>query len=131
MSVGTPAAHGQVDFHIAGTGCGITDLNDRIAKIRPAFNAHKTGMQNADGPAISGVELVTAQALVAPDGLQQTFRRRTVFIAQDAGCRQAGTPSGVKIIDQRRHCGLLLRRSLSKVKPARIILIASNGGFVG
>jgi len=85
--VGAPAAGAQVNFHVAGTRRGVTDLNDRAAKIRPAFDADKTGVQNPDGSAIGGLEPVALQPLVAPDGLEQAFRRRMIFVAQ--GIRQA------------------------------------------
>jgi hypothetical protein len=66
---------------------------------------------------------------VVPDGLEQAFRRRIIFVAQDIPRAKVRAPVGVKIFRRRRHCGLLLRLRLSKVKPARKILNASNGGF--
>ena len=56
---------------------------------------------------------------MAPDGLEQVFRRRVIFITQDVPRVEARAPVGIKIIVRRRHCGLLLRLGLSKVKPAR------------
>jgi hypothetical protein len=129
VTVGAPAADAQVNFHVTGTRRGVADLNDRAAKIRPAFDTDKTGMQNANGFSIGGLEPVALQPLVVPDGLEQAFRRRIVFVAQDVSRAQARAPAGIKIFRWRRHCGLLLRLRLSKVKPARIILNASNGGF--
>ena len=126
VAVGVPAAGAQVNFHIAGTGRGVADLKDRAAKIRPAFDADKTGMQNPDGFSIGGLEPFALQPLVAPDGLEQAFRRRIIFIVQNMHRAKARAPAGVKIVSGRRHCGLLLRRWLSKVKPARIILNAAN-----
>ena len=127
VTVGAPAAGAQVNLHVTGTRRGVADLNDRAAKIRPAFDTHKTGMQNANGLSISGPEPVALQPLVAPDGLEQAFRRRIIFVAQDIHHAAARAPVGVKIFRRRRHCGLLLRLRLSKVKPARIILNAANG----
>jgi hypothetical protein len=86
-------------------------------------------MQNPDGFSIGSLEPVALQPLVVPDGLEQAFRRRSIFVAQDMRRAEARAPVGVKIFNGRRHCGLLLRLRLSKVKPARIILNASNGGF--
>jgi hypothetical protein len=131
VTVGMPAAGAQVNLHIAGTRRGIANLNDRAAKIRSAFDADKTGVQNADGSAIGGLEPVALQPLVAPDGLKQAFRRRIIFIVQDLHQAEARAPVGVKIVSGRKHCGLLLRLWLSKVKPARIILTASSGSFAG
>ena len=131
VTVGAPAAGAQVNFHIAGTRRGVANLNDRAAKIRSALNADKTGMQNPDGFSVGSLEPVALQPLVAPDGLEQAFRRRGVFVAQDMHQAKARAPVGVKIFSRRRHCGLLLRLRLSKVKPARTILSATSGGFAG
>jgi hypothetical protein len=131
VTVGAPTGGVQVNFHVAGTRRGVADLNDRAAKIRPAFDTHKTGVQNADGSAIGGLEPVALQPLVPPDSLEQAFRRRRIFIAQDLRRTKARAPVGVKIVRGRRHCGLLLRLRLSKVKPARTILNATSGGFAG
>jgi hypothetical protein len=127
--VGAPAAGAQVNLHVAGTRHGVADLNDRAAKIRPAFDTDKTGMQNPDGFSVGSLEPVALQPLVAPDGLEQAFRRRIIFVAQDMHRAQARAPVGVKIFSGRRHCGLFLRLRLGKVKLARIFLTASNGGF--
>ena len=131
VTVGAPAAGAQVNFHVTGARRGVADLNDRAAKIRPAFDADKTGMQNPDESAIGRLEAVALQPLVAPDGLEQAFRRRRIFIVQDVRRAEARAPVGVKIFSGRRHCGLLLLPRLSKVKPARKILDATNGGFTG
>jgi hypothetical protein len=131
VTVGTPAGGAQVNFHVAGTRRSVAKLNNRAAKIRPAFDADKTGMQNPDGSAIGGLKPVALQPLVAPDGLEQAFRRRIFFIVQDLPRAGARAPVGVKIFSGRRHCGLLLLPRLSKVKPARKILDATNGGFAG
>ena len=131
VTVGTPAGGAQVNFHVAGTRRGVADLNDRAAKIRPAFDTHKTGVQNADGSAIGGLEPVALQPLVAPDGLEQAFRRRMIFVTQDIRQADVRAPVGVKIDSRRRHCGLLLRLRSSKVKPARIFLSATSGNFAG
>jgi hypothetical protein len=131
VTVGAPAAGAQINLHIARTRRGIADLNDRAAKIRPAFDADKTRMQNPNGSAVGRLEPVALQPLVAPDGLEQAFRRRIIFVAQNKRRAKARAPVGVKIVSGRKHCGLLLRPRLSKVKPARIILGAANGGFAG
>jgi len=88
-------------------------------------------MQNPDGSAVGGLEPVALQSLVAPDGLEQALRRRIIFVVQDLRRAQARAPAGVKIVRRWRHCGLLLRLRLNKVKPAREILTASNGGLAG
>ena len=75
MAMRMPAARAQIHFHVAGTRRVVADLNDRVAKVRSAFGAGETGMEHADGLFVGGPELVTAQALVLPDGLQQAFGR--------------------------------------------------------
>jgi hypothetical protein len=131
VTVGAPAAGAQINFHVTGTRRGVADLNDRAAKIRPAFDADKTGVQNPNGSAIGSLKPVALQPLVAPDGLEQAFRRRVIFVAQDIPGVKARAPVGVKIFGRRGHCGLFLRLRLSKVKPARKNLTASNGGLAG
>jgi hypothetical protein len=86
-------------------------------------------MQNTNGFSIGSLEPVALQPLVVPDGLEQAFRWRIIFVAQDIRRAKAQAPIGVKIFRRRRHGGLLLRLRLSKVKPARIILNAASGGF--
>ena len=101
VTVGAPAADAQVNLHVAGTRRGVADLNDRAAKIRPAFDADKTGMQNTNGFSIGGLEPVALQPLMAPDGLEQAFRWRIIFVAQDIPHAQARAPVGVKIFRRR------------------------------
>jgi len=129
MAVRAPAARAQIHFHVPGTRRVVTDLNNRAAKVRSAFGAGETGVQHAHARAPGGLELVAPEALMLPDGLQQAFGRRIIFVAQDIRRAATQAPVGVKIFRRRRHCGLLLRLRSSKVKPARKILNAANGGF--
>ena len=117
MAVGAPAAGAQINFHVAGARRVIADLNDRAAKIRPAFDADEAGMKNADGFSVGGLEPVAPQPLVPPDGLEQPLGGG-IFVAQNIPRPGARAPVGVKIFGRRKHCGLLLRQRLSKVKPA-------------
>ena len=129
VTVRPPVAGPQVNLHVAGARRIVADLNDRAAEIRPAFDTGETGVQNADGPAVRGFELVAPQTLVPPDGLEQTLVRRIMPVAQQARGAQTRAPGGVKMFRGRRQLELLLRRRLRKVKPALKILNASNGGF--
>jgi hypothetical protein len=103
VTVGAPAAGAQVNFHVAGTRRGVADLNDRAAKIRPAFDADKAGMQNPDGFSVGSLEPVALQPLVAPDGLKQAFGGQVIFVTQDVRRVQARAPVGVKIFRWRKH----------------------------
>ena len=92
VAMGVPAAGAQVNLHVAGTRRGGANLNDRAAKIRPAFDTHKTGMQDANGLSLGGPEPVAAEALMAPDGLQRrsggaSFSSRRTF-PESSGIRQ-------------------------------------------
>ena len=82
VAVGVPATGLQVNFHIARNGLFISDLQDGAAKIRAAFEAGKTRVKNPDGFSIRRLELIAFEALVLPDGLQQFFWRRGIFIAE-------------------------------------------------
>ena len=119
MAVCMPAARAQIHLHVAGTRRIVADLNDRPAEIRPALSAGKTRVKNADGPLVGGQELFAAQALMLPDGLQQAFRGRIIFIAQDTDRAVTQAPVNVKIFGQRGHASLLLRLQPRKVKPWR------------
>jgi hypothetical protein len=77
-----PASDADVHFHIAGAWSRVTDLDERVPKIRTAFRIRKPGMKQADRLAVQGLQLITAQALVLPDGLEQTFRWRVRPVAQ-------------------------------------------------
>ena len=76
VAVRAPAAGAQVNLHVAGTRRVAADLDDRAAKIRPAFDADETGMKHADGFAVGGFQLVAPQPLVLPDGLEQPLGRQ-------------------------------------------------------
>jgi hypothetical protein len=91
-----PAAGADVHFHVAGAGSGIADLDERVTKVRTAFNIGETGMKQTNTLAVQGLQLIAAQALVLPDGLKQTLRRRVAVVAQNR-CRPAArTPLGIK-----------------------------------
>jgi hypothetical protein len=129
VAVCAPAIGAQINFHVAGTRRAVADLNDRILKIRPALGADKTGVKNADGFPIRSFEPVTAQALMLPNGLEQALGWYTVCITQKSCLAGRNSPVGIKIVSGRRHCGLLLRLRLSKVKLALENLNASYAGF--
>jgi hypothetical protein len=111
VTVRVPAAGAQINFHVAGTRRAVADLNDCAPKIRPAFDAGKTGMQNANGFSIRSFELVAAQALMPPNGLEQTLGWHIVCIAQKI-CRAGRlSPNGVKIFSGRRHLEIAFART--------------------
>jgi hypothetical protein len=118
MAVRMPAGGTQINFHVAGARRIVTDLDQRAAKIRAAFQADKSGMKDPDNFSVGGFEPVTPQALVLPDDLEQAFRRRTAFVAQSLAGDGLRPPGGVEIFVGLNHVPDFLRRRPVKVKPA-------------
>ena len=65
-----PAARLHINLHIARHGLLISKLQDRAAKIRPAFDARETRMQHAERLAAGRFQFAAPEPLVLPDGLQ-------------------------------------------------------------
>ena len=80
MAVRVPAVAAQINFHVAGTRRFAAGLDDRAAKIRPAFGAGEAGMQHADGLAVRSFQLVAPEPLMTPDGLEQALGGKAVFV---------------------------------------------------
>jgi len=115
VAVRAPVVAAQIHLHVAGARRFGADLNDGAAKIRPALGVRKAGMQHADRPAIQRLQLVAPQPLVHPDGLEQAFGGKTVFVAQDIRSAIPGAPIGVEIFNGRVQTKLLLPRSGGEV----------------
>ena len=111
-----PAIGAQVNFHVAGTRRFVPDLQNGVAKIRPAFDADESGVKNADGVAVGGFEPVALQPLMLPDGLEQAFGRQSVVVMQLGGRRELRPPDGVEIFGCREHFMKFLRIRCVKVK---------------
>ena len=92
-----PAAGLHVDLDVAGHGRAIGKLQHRAAKIRAAFRASKTGMQHAEAPTIGGLQLVTPEALMLPDGLEKFFRRQDTAVTEEVDGTAAFPPGPVEI----------------------------------
>jgi len=96
VPVRPPASDADVHFHIAGAWSGIADLDERVPKIRTAFHIGETGMKQTKTLAVQSLQLIAAQTLVLPDGLEQTLGRRIAVVAQNR-CRPAArAPLGVE-----------------------------------
>ena len=111
VAVRAPAICAQINFHVAGTWRTVTNLNNRTLKIRPAFGADKTGVKNANGFPIRSFEPVTAQALMLPNGLEQTLGWHTICIMQKACLAGKHSPGGIKIFKWRRHLEIAFART--------------------
>jgi hypothetical protein len=71
VTVGTPATSAQIHFHVAGAWCVVANLQNRPAKIRPAFKISEAGMKNADASPVCRFQLASPQPLMLPDGLDE------------------------------------------------------------
>ena len=92
----------------------------RAAKIRAALDAGESGMKNADGFALGGLELFALQPLMLPDGLQQALRRRGIFVAQNVAGRQRWAASRHRNYRAgRNNSRSFLREPWVKVKQCR------------
>jgi hypothetical protein len=118
----------QINFHVAGTRRLVADLQNGVAKIRPAFDADKTGMKNADAFSINRFQPVAAQALVLPNGLQQALGGKIIFVAQRVRAG-SGAPAGVKIVGQGKHLRCFCSDFFAKSSAPLEILNASKDGF--
>ena len=70
-------------------------------KIRSAFGIGEAGVKNPDRLSVGGFEPVPAQALMQPDGLEQTFGRQVIFVAQDIRRAQSRAPESIEAVGQR------------------------------
>jgi hypothetical protein len=71
--VAMPCGGVQVDLDIAGSGEIIAELDEGIAEVRAGLVIPETGVKNSDGLAVQGEELIAADALVLPEGLEKAF----------------------------------------------------------
>jgi hypothetical protein len=74
MTVGTPATSAQIHFHVAGTWRATADLQDRSAKIRPAFKIGEAGMKNTNTFSARRFQFAPPQPLMLPNGLDEPLR---------------------------------------------------------
>lgn len=116
VTVSAPAVVANVHFDVAARGSGIAELDHGVAKVRATLDTRETGMKNPHALAVHCGQLIAAQALVLPDGLEKFFRRRVVRVAKFSGEAVACAPFGVKVGYLGKHLELLLRRASRKVK---------------
>jgi hypothetical protein len=82
MTVRTPSTRTQVHLDIPTARRIRADFDYSAAKIGSALNTMKSRMQYPDGLTVQSLEIVSPQALMEPDGLEQAFGRRVVLVAQ-------------------------------------------------
>jgi hypothetical protein len=116
--VGLPVAGNAVNFHVAGTGRFAAELEDGGVEIGAGGAVPKAGMEDAQGLAVEGLQIVAAQALVQPDALQEAFRGRGgVALAQEKARFILRPPAGVEIGDDCGHAHELSGGGPGKSRP--------------
>src|SRR6185436_2346297 len=73
MPMGLPIAAPQVEFDIAGEHQAVIEAEHGTLEVRAALAVPEAGMQDLQAPAVEGDKFVPANALMKPDGLEQTF----------------------------------------------------------
>jgi len=127
MAVRMPAARMQIDFHVPTPRGFVPQLHERIPKIRAAFQAHETWVQDAHGQAVQSGELIPQQTLVLPHGLQQAFGRRILAVAQERDGPASDAELGVKAGRNAGHLALLLLPETATVKLVMIMSLPHFG----
>ena len=74
MLVQSPERAGKIDLHVARLRRVRAELHHRAPEVRPRLAVPKARMQHPHRPAVQRLQPVAAEALIAPDGLEQTFR---------------------------------------------------------
>ena len=95
--VRVPVAALEIDLHIAAARGFTAKLQDCPAKIGARFAIPEARMQDLDGRAIEGAQLIAPYPLMKPDGLQQALRRRLAFFTQRQPQPVAAPPLGVLV----------------------------------
>jgi hypothetical protein len=81
------------------------------------FAIDETGVKHPDGLAVQRCELVAPEALVLPDGLEQTFGRGLALFVKERHGAAFETPLRIEAVRKRQHPAPLLRRGPRHVKP--------------
>jgi hypothetical protein len=92
-----PTARTKINFNITSLRCFVSKLKHCPLKIRPTFEAAETGMQYTNCFAVERMKLITAQALMLPCGLQQSFGRSFQIFSEKWRDSAANAPLGVEI----------------------------------
>jgi hypothetical protein len=98
MAVTAPAAGLQVHLDIALSRRFVTELQNRSAEIRPAFQIMEAGMKNPDRLTVQGFQLIAQNTLVLPNSLEQALGRSLSVLAQDQDQTGLDTPLRVKVV---------------------------------
>ena len=117
MPVPAPVAHLQVDLDVAADWRGVPDLKHGMAEIGSGLTIPETGMKDANRAAVQGSQFLAVQALVMPDGLEESFGRGAAArFAEPIGTGTEGAPPGVKGGERIAHGSLLFPGDVRNVK---------------
>src|SRR5271154_2031208 len=99
-----PILWNDINLDIARTRFLLAELENGPSEIRPGPVIPETGMKHAHRLAVAGAEIVSAEALVVPDVLQQALRgMRGVAFAQEGRSFLLRAPLRVKVRPESRH----------------------------
>lgn len=73
VAMSVPCGGVQVDFDVARSGKILAELNEGVAKIGAGFVVPKARVKNSERLTVQRDEFVSAEALVQPECLQETF----------------------------------------------------------
>ena len=116
VAMSRPPARPDIHLDVSRFRGVVVELYDRPPKIRSAFNAAETRMQNFDRHAVRRFQFVPQQPLMLPHRLQQIFRRALQILPQQRHDARIDAPTRVEARKNWRHT-IDLRRCLSEVKP--------------
>jgi len=103
MPVCAPASRVQVNFDITPDRVGCIELDNCVSEVRAGFAIFEPGMKHFDGLSVQRFELVTHNALVLPNDLQELFGRRFIRAIVQC-CRRTGMPPPLDVQAGRRSC---------------------------
>ena len=104
-----PSTRNKVDFDVAANGWFTGELNYRAAEIGAGFVVPKARMQDANFPAVGGLEAVGEETLVQPHPLKESFGRTLIRLLRESESRHVrGAPPEVWVClggGAKRVCG--------------------------
>lgn len=89
-------------------------MDDRTAKIGSALDAEETGVKYPDWAPVQCAQMITAEALLLPDGLEEAFGRRLRDFVECGGETALLTPAGVEAVVARGHANCFCAGRVAK-----------------
>jgi hypothetical protein len=118
VPVGLPVAGNAVNFHVAGPRRFAAELEDRAVEVGAGGPVPKAGMEDAQGLAVEGLQVLSPQPLMEPDALEEALRGMGgVALAQEKARFILRPPAGVEIGVSRGHAHLFSGGGPGKSRP--------------